>query len=127
MDATLLELLKEVRWKTLKLLEGVDESQARFTPEGLHNTILWHAGHALIVVEHLGFGAIPDFKPTYPADWFDKFSWSSKPATVTEEVIDALLALGYRRNEAESAATAAADHATDVEGQVRHALKQLRR
>jgi len=50
-----------------------------------------------------------------------------KPATVTEEVIDALLALGYRRHEAESAATAAADHATDVEGQVRHALKQLRR
>lgn len=82
-DATLLELTKEVRWKTLKLLEGVDEAQARFAPPGLNNHILWNAGHALIVVEHLGFVAATGAKPQYPEDWFDKFSWKSKPATVT--------------------------------------------
>jgi holliday junction DNA helicase RuvA len=50
-----------------------------------------------------------------------------KPATVTDEVIDALLALGYRRNEAEAAAAIAAEHAIDVEGQVRHALRTLKK
>ena len=83
-DATLMELAKEVRWKTLKLLETVDEPISRFTPKGLNNTILWHAGHSLVVVEHLSFWKTPDFKPQYPDGWFDKFSWSSKPATVTE-------------------------------------------
>jgi len=81
-DATLMEMVKEVRWKTLKLLEGVDDTQARFAAPGLNNSILWHAGHALVVVEHLSFPAAS--KPQYPADWFDKFSWSSKPATVTQ-------------------------------------------
>jgi hypothetical protein len=83
-DATLLEMLKEVRWKTLKLLEDVDDVQARFTPPGLRNTILWHAGHALVVVEHLSFVQTIGIPPQTPADWFDKFSWKSNPATVTD-------------------------------------------
>ena len=82
-DATLMEILKEVRWQTLKLLENVDDDQARFTPPGLHNTILWHAGHALVVVEELGFKGAPNHQLQYPADWFEKFNWNSKPATVT--------------------------------------------
>ncbi len=65
-DAILIEMVKEVRWKTLKQLETVDETMARFTPAGLNNTILWHAGHALVVVEHLSFGKNPGFTPQYP-------------------------------------------------------------
>ncbi len=83
-DATLLELVKEVRWKTLKELETVDETMARFTPPGLNNSILWHAGHSLVVVEHLSFGKNPGFKPQYPPSWYDKFTAGSKPATITE-------------------------------------------
>ena len=57
-DPTLLELVKEVRWKTLKLLEGVSEADlARYTPPSLANHILWHAGHALVVVEGLAVEA----------------------------------------------------------------------
>jgi uncharacterized damage-inducible protein DinB len=83
-DATLMELLTEVRWKTLKILEGVDEAQARFAPTGLNNTILWHAGHGVVVAEHLCF-VIPKLaERKYPAEWFDKFSWQSTPATVTQ-------------------------------------------
>ncbi len=33
-DATLLELVKEVRWKTLKILETVDGDMSRFKPPG---------------------------------------------------------------------------------------------
>ena len=83
-DATLLELTKEVRWKTLKLFETVDDELAHFKPAGLNNTILWHAGHALVVVEQICF-VYPTGAPVpYPADWFDKFSWKSTPATVTQ-------------------------------------------
>jgi len=83
-DTTLMELAKEVRWKTLKLLETVDPVLARFAPPGLNNSILWHAGHALVVVEQICF-VYPTGAPVpYPADWFDKFSWKSTPATVTQ-------------------------------------------
>ena len=83
MDESLMLLAKEVRGKTLRLLEGIDDAQARFSAPGLNNTILWNAGHALIVVEHLGNSAATGKAPVYPADWFDKFSWKSNPATVT--------------------------------------------
>jgi hypothetical protein len=82
-DETLLLLAKEIRGKTLRILEGVDDKQARFAAPGLNNTILWQAGHALIVVEHLGVTAATGRPPVYPAGWFEKFSWQSKPATVT--------------------------------------------
>jgi hypothetical protein len=82
-DETLLLLAKEIRGKTLRILEGMDDQQARFAAPGLNNTILWQGGHALIVVEHLGVSAATGKPPAYPADWFEKFSWQSKPATVT--------------------------------------------
>ncbi len=92
-----MEIVKEVRWKTLKLLETVDEPMARFAPKGLNNTILWHAGHSLVVVEHLSFGKNPGFKPQYPESWFDKFNSRSNPSAVTEwpaltEVVAQLIA-----------------------------------
>jgi hypothetical protein len=92
-DATLLELVKEVRWKTLKILETVDGEMARFKPPGLNNTILWHAGHAAVVVEQLCFVVAAGTAPKTPPDWFEKFGWNSKPAMVTQwpsvaEVVD---------------------------------------
>ena len=57
-------------------------AQARFSAPGLNNSILWNAGHALIVVEHLGNSPATGKPPAYPADWWDKFSWKSNPATV---------------------------------------------
>lgn len=83
-DETLSLLLKDVRGKTLRILDDVTEGQARFAPPGLHNTILWHAGHSLIVVEHLGVSPATGKPPVYPEGWFDKFSWKSQPATVKD-------------------------------------------
>ena len=84
MDQTLMMLLKDVRGKTLRILEGLTDAQAQFAAPGLQNSILWHAGHALVVVEHLGVAAMSGAEPSYPKGWFEKFSWQSKPATVTE-------------------------------------------
>ena len=84
-DESLILLAREVRGKTLRLLEGVDDRQARFAAPGLSNSILWHAGHAFIVNEALGVAAIErKFPPSYPEGWFEKFSWESDPRKVAE-------------------------------------------
>ena len=83
-DKTLLLLLEEVRAKTLRRLHGVTDAQARWTPEGLQNSILWHAGHAYVVVETLatrGLGA----PPVYPEGWFLLFSWESRPGEIAPD------------------------------------------
>jgi hypothetical protein len=83
-DESLLLLLKDVRGKTLRILDDVTDEQARYAPPGLSNSILWHAGHSLVVVEHLATSPITGKPPSYPEGWFDKFSWASKPATVKD-------------------------------------------
>jgi len=83
MDESLMLLATEVRGKTLRLLDGIDDTQARFAGPGLNNSILWNGGHSLIVVEELGVSPATGKPPAYPAGWFEKFSWKSTPATVT--------------------------------------------
>ena len=80
-DKTMLLVLDEVRGKTLRLLHDVSEEQARWAPPGLSNSILWHAGHAHCLMEHLVLGTL-GLPPQMPEGWFDMFSWASKPATV---------------------------------------------
>jgi hypothetical protein len=81
-DESLLLLASEVRGKTLRLLDGVSDDLSRFAPPGLNNSILWHAGHALMVVEHLGLMPATGKPAAYPAGWFEMFSWKSNPAQV---------------------------------------------
>jgi catechol 2,3-dioxygenase-like lactoylglutathione lyase family enzyme len=71
----------EIRPKTLRMLDGVSEEQARWAPAGLQNTILWHAGHAYVVLESLAMDALGLAK-IIPAGWFETFSWESEPAKV---------------------------------------------
>ena len=81
-DETLLTLADEVRGKTLRLLDGVPPELARFTGPGLSNSTLWHAGHALMLVEHLCIIPASKSQPRYPPGWFEMFSWDSLPASV---------------------------------------------
>lgn len=94
-DESIRLLATDVRGKTLRILDGITDEVARFTPAGLSNHILWHAGHALVVVEHLAVMPATGKPASYPQGWFDMFSWTSKPAAVTTwptltEVIDRL-------------------------------------
>jgi hypothetical protein len=83
-DATLLMLANEVRGKTLRLLNDVTPELSRFTGhDGLNNSILWHAGHAVVVVEHLAIVPAVNRIPEYPVGWGEIFGAGSKPATVT--------------------------------------------
>jgi hypothetical protein len=80
-DRSLVILLDEVRGKTLRLLEGVGEEEARWTPPGLKNHILWHSGHSYLLVEWLSMRAIRQ-DPRIPEQWFEFFSWESDPAQI---------------------------------------------
>jgi hypothetical protein len=82
-DDSLLVLARDVRGKTLKLLEGLSDADARFAAPGLKNSILWHAGHALILMEHLVVAPLTGDRPSDPPGYFETFSWKSDPATVT--------------------------------------------
>jgi hypothetical protein len=79
-ENALILLLDDVRGKTLRILQGLTETQARWTPPDLQNSILWHAGHSYVVVEYLtmrGLGRTPEA----PEGWYELFSWESQPAT----------------------------------------------
>ena len=84
MDESLIQLANEVRAKTLWLLDGVTDEVAHFAAPGLTNSILWHAGHALVVVEYLGVAPATGRPPSVPEGWFDKFGWDSRPGNVTD-------------------------------------------
>src|SRR5215208_1495348 len=84
-DETLLLLASEVRGKTLRILDAVtSDEEVRFTGPGLNNSILWHAGHSIIVVEHLGLVPATGHAVAYPSGWFEKFGWKTEPAKVKE-------------------------------------------
>jgi len=84
MDETLILLAQEVRSRTLWQLEGLSDEMARFVAPRLNNSILWHAGHALVVVEHLAIAPALDQPAVLPDGWDAKFGWDSRPATVTD-------------------------------------------
>ena len=80
-DKYLLLLLDEVRAKTLRILKSVPPDQARWAPPGLHNTILWHAGHAYVLVEWVTMKSLRR-TPQIPDGWYEMFSWESRPNLV---------------------------------------------
>ncbi len=80
-DASLILVLDEVRRKTLALLDGVTDEQARWAPRGMQNTILWHAGHCYILLEWLTMQSLGR-QPQAPEGWFEMFSWDSRPASI---------------------------------------------
>ena len=78
-DSSLLTLAKEVRGKTLRVLEGVNDDEARWAPAGTRNTMLWHAGHALVLAEYLCIIPATGQTAHLPAGWFELFKWGSAP------------------------------------------------
>jgi hypothetical protein len=80
-DKSLLLLLDEVRGKTLRILNSVPKELTRWAPHGLQNTILWHGGHAFVLVEWLTMTSL-DREPIIPDGWWEMFSWESRPAEI---------------------------------------------
>lgn len=94
-NETLKLLAREVRGKTLRILDGVSDAEARFVPSGLNNSIIWHAGHSYWVVEVLSIAAATSGPPQFPAGWLDLFSSKSRPTPDTKfpplaQIVEAL-------------------------------------
>jgi hypothetical protein len=83
-DKSLLMLLDEVRAKTLRRLEGTSADESAWAPPGTRNTILWHAGHAYVVVETLAMKGLGQ-PPQIPAGWSETFGAGSDPASVPSD------------------------------------------
>ena len=70
-DESILLLFEEVRGKTRRLLDSLSEDDARWAPPGLQNTILWHAGHAYLLLEWLTMKALGR-TPNLPDGWYER-------------------------------------------------------
>lgn len=82
-DAGLLQgLAEEVRGKTVQLLDDTGSEELLWTPPGLSNHILWHAGHAVWVQDLLCIEAITS-KSELPAGWYETFSNKCRPPAET--------------------------------------------
>jgi uncharacterized damage-inducible protein DinB len=99
-DQTLVDLLVEIRGAMLRIIEGVDDETATWRVPGLANHILWHAGHAYVVVEWLTMGALGR-EPDAPAGWFELFSWESDPANIPPEQFPTLSVVKAKLREQE--------------------------
>jgi hypothetical protein len=74
-------LLDEVRLKTIRILKSVPVESTHWARPGLHHTILWHAGHAYVLVEWLTMTSLKR-ELQIPAGWFEMFSGESSPSRV---------------------------------------------
>ncbi len=81
--SVLIELARQVRAKTLQLLDVPDSSWLTWLPAGTSNHILWHAGHAVWVCDALSVERITGHSEV-PPGWGSIFGQYSRPATVTD-------------------------------------------
>jgi DinB superfamily len=81
-DKSLAMLVFEVRWKTLKMLEGLTHEQAMGVAPGMNNSILYHAGHGYAVQEHLAVAKLEKREPKL-IEGFEVFMWNSPPTAST--------------------------------------------
>ncbi|UUO06151.1 DinB family protein [Blastopirellula sp. J2-11] len=88
-DTSLLLMLDEVRGMTLRHLEDISDAESRWTPPGLANSILWHAGHCYVVVERLTMEPLGR-EPIAPPGWIELFGWDSQPGETPADAFPAL-------------------------------------
>lgn len=74
----------DVRNKTLRLLEKADPASLLWAPAGTRNHILWHAGHALWVVDLLCVQPLTG-QSELPAEWAEKFGANAIPPDQTTD------------------------------------------
>jgi hypothetical protein len=82
-NVTLIELVRQVRTDTLRLLAAADERWLTWAPEGTSNHILWHAGHALWLLDVLGVALLTG-KSELPVGWDETFGMNCRPVAETK-------------------------------------------
>ncbi len=95
-NESLLILARDVRSRTLTLLDAAHPSELTWAPPGTSNHLLWHAGHALWLQEVLGLRLITE-RRGMREDWEELFrmesqpNWPPRPWPQREELRQALV------------------------------------
>ncbi len=82
--AHLIELARQVRGDTLKLLEAAPAAWLTWAPAGTSNHVLWHAGHALWLGDVLTIEPITG-RSELPAGWAATFGMGCRPVSQTRD------------------------------------------
>jgi hypothetical protein len=78
------ELARQVREITVQLLANAQPQWLTWSPPGTSNHMLWHAGHALWVVDVLGLEPLSG-KSELPVGWKDTFGMDCRPVAATKD------------------------------------------
>ena len=78
------ELARQVRGHTLRVLDACPDEWLRWAPAGTSNHLLWHAGHALWVVDLLCIEPLAGASEL-PAGWAETFGSDCRPVRETTE------------------------------------------
>jgi hypothetical protein len=74
------DLAREVRERTIQLLEAARRSELTWAPPGTSNHILWHAGHALWLQDVLCVQLVTG-KSELPPGWAEMVQMGSRPGS----------------------------------------------
>jgi hypothetical protein len=81
----LVELARQVRGDTLRLLAAAPAEWLTWAPDGTSNHVLWHAGHALWLQDVL-FVELVTGESELPAGWAETFGMDCRPVSVSNEL-----------------------------------------
>jgi hypothetical protein len=72
------ELARQVRQGTIQLLQAFPEKYLTWAPPGTSNHALWHAGHAVWLLDALGMQLLTG-RSELPPDWEPQFGMNCEP------------------------------------------------
>lgn len=78
MDHQLWDQVQFVRGQTLKLMDGISETDADRLPEGFRNSLRWHFGHIYVVLERFAFRHLK-LTEQYPEGYREAFETGTSP------------------------------------------------
>ena len=84
MKSTLHEMLRQIRGYTRQLLASTNPDWIMFAPPGTSNHMLWHAGHAVWVVDKLCVERLAGCSEL-PTQWADAFGMNCKPVAEQQD------------------------------------------
>ncbi len=78
------ELAKQIRGKTVRLLEGTPNDWLLWAPSGTSNHIIWHVGHSIWVQDCLCIEPLCGSNEL-PPRWSEKFGMNCHPVAETRD------------------------------------------
>ncbi len=82
--ALLQELARQVRERTLQVFRAAPGAALLWAPPGTQNHILWHAGHAVWLMDVLGIALLTGQR-SLPPSWDETFGMRCRPPAQTTQ------------------------------------------